>query len=261
MLHQLVFALAAVLTALDLAPVHLSIGLMLLHVTIEIRFASKVPTTLRADRTGLDWTSVVESVERLINGMRGSQCSSSPGQVRLIVVETTEVERIGALATVSLIYGVKRGRMHSSRGVAMTIGANAIEIERVEPPASRLKELVGDWVSRAIRVRVLSSRKFTCSSRIAGSSKVTSSSVSMIAIRVLCAMELPSATREPDWWRIPGCWTVASGGCAPWANSSMPRPAPTISERLKKKTYPPPTGTASCRYARCDQLRSRLAES
>ena len=195
MLHQLVFALAAVLTALDLAPVHLSIGLMLLHVTIEIRFASKVPTTLRADRTGLDWTSVVESVERLINGMRGSQCSSSPGQVRLIVVETTEVERIGALATVSLIHDVKRGWVHSGRVVAMTIGAGAIEIQRVEPPASRLKELGGDWVSRAIRVRVLSSRKVTGSSGIAGSSRVISSSVRMSTIRILCAMVLLSATR------------------------------------------------------------------
>ena len=212
MLHQLILALAAVLTALDLALVHLSIGLMLLHMTIEIRFASKVPTTLRADWTGLNWTSVVESIGHLINSMRGSQCSSSPRQVRLIEVGTTKVERIGALATVSLIHGVKRGWVHRSRGVVMTIGAGAIGIEGGEPSASRLKELVGDQVSRAIRVRVLSSRKVTGSSGIAGFSRVISSSVRMSAIRVLCAMVLLSATREPDWWRIPGCWRVASGG-------------------------------------------------
>ena len=208
MLHQLVFALAAVLTALDLASVHLCIGLMLLHVTIEIRLASEVPTTLRAHWTGLDWTSVVDGIGHLTNSMRWSQCSSSPSRVRLILVETTEVERIGALATVSLIHGVKRGWLHSSRGVAMTIGADAIEIERIEPPVSRLKELGGDWVSRASRVRVLSSRKVTGSSGIAGSSRVTSSSVRMSAIRVLGAIVLPSATRELRWRREPGCRSV-----------------------------------------------------
>ena len=196
MLHQLVFALAAVLTALDLAPVHLCIGLMLLHMTIEIRLASEVPTTLHADWTGLDWTSVVESIGHLINSMRWSQCSSGPSQVRL-VVETTEIERIGASATVSLIDGVKRSWLHSSRGVAMTIGADAIEIERIEPPVSRLKELGGDWVSRTSRVRVLGSRKVTGSSGIAGFSRVTSSSVRMSAIRVLSGIVLLSATREP----------------------------------------------------------------
>ena len=69
MLHQLVFALAAVLTALDLAPKHLCTGLMLLHVTMEVRLASKVTTTLHADWTGLDWTSVVNSIGHLINSM------------------------------------------------------------------------------------------------------------------------------------------------------------------------------------------------
>ena len=144
MLHQFVFALAAVLAVLDLALVHWCIGLMLLHMTIEIRLASEVPTTLHADWTGLNWTSVVESVGYLINSMRWSRCSSSHRQVRLVVSGTTEVERIGALATVSRIHGVIWGLLHSSRGVAMTIGANAIEIERVEPPASMLKEIVGD---------------------------------------------------------------------------------------------------------------------
>ncbi len=212
MLHQLVFALAAVLAALDLAPVHLCIGLMLLHMTIEIRLASEVSTTLHADWTGLDWTSVVENIGHLINSMRWSQCSSGPSQVSLIVVETNKVERTGASATVSLIHGVKRVWLHSSRRVAMTIGADAIEIERIEPPVSRLKELGGDWVSRASRVRVRSSRKVTGSSGIAGSSRVISSSVRMSAIRVLSAMVLLSATRKLRRRRIPGCRRVTSGG-------------------------------------------------
>lgn len=65
MLHHLVFALAAVLAAWDLAPVHLCIGLMLLHMTAEVRLARNMHAAYCADHAGLGGSCSVGYVRRL----------------------------------------------------------------------------------------------------------------------------------------------------------------------------------------------------
>ena len=53
MLHQLVFALAAVLAALDLAPEHLCIGVMRLHMAAEVRLTPNMGAALYAHHARL----------------------------------------------------------------------------------------------------------------------------------------------------------------------------------------------------------------
>ena len=69
MLHQLVFALAAVLTASDLAPEHLCIALMLLHMTAKVRLTPNTCAALHADHAGLGGSCGVGYVRCLSNSM------------------------------------------------------------------------------------------------------------------------------------------------------------------------------------------------
>lgn len=53
MLHQLVFALAAVITVLELAPEHLCIGVMDLHMTVKVRWTPNIGGALYAHHATL----------------------------------------------------------------------------------------------------------------------------------------------------------------------------------------------------------------
>ena len=69
MLHHLVFALAAVLATLDLAPVHLCIRLMLLHMTAEVRLTLNMRAAFCADHAGQGGCCGVDYVGWLSNSM------------------------------------------------------------------------------------------------------------------------------------------------------------------------------------------------
>ena len=89
MLHQLVFALAAVLAALDLALEHLCVGLMLLHMTAKVRLSPNMGAVFCADYAGLGGSCGVGCVSCLSNSMGCWWCSDR----RLAVAIT-----IGAVA-------------------------------------------------------------------------------------------------------------------------------------------------------------------
>ena len=89
MLHHLVFANGGVLAALDLAPEHLCVGLMLLHMTAKVRLTSNMGAAFCADHAGLGGSCGVGYVRFLSNSMGCWWCSNR----RLAVAIT-----IGAVA-------------------------------------------------------------------------------------------------------------------------------------------------------------------
>ena len=69
MLHQFVFALAAVLAALDLALKHLCVGLMHLHMTAKVRLTPNTGVAFWAHHARLDLSCGVGYVKCLSNSM------------------------------------------------------------------------------------------------------------------------------------------------------------------------------------------------
>ena len=76
MLHHLVFALAAVLAALELAPKHLCVRLMPLHMTAEVRLTLNMRAAFCADHTWLGGSWGVGYVRRLSDSMGWWWCSN-----------------------------------------------------------------------------------------------------------------------------------------------------------------------------------------
>lgn len=141
MLHHLVFALAAVLTALDLAPVHLCIRLMRLHMTAEIRLTLNMRAAFCADHTGLGGCCGVGYVGCLSNGMSQWWCSSCKLVMAIIVgAMARNTQRVESLGESTFTNSSEAIRWHVTNRIKIIIAADVNRVERIWPSVTGIAE-------------------------------------------------------------------------------------------------------------------------
>ena len=134
MLHHLVFALAAVLAALDLAPEHLCIGLMLLHMTAEVRLAPNMRTAFCTDHARLGGCCGSNYVRDLSNSMSQWGCSSRKLAVAInIGAMARNIGRIESLGERTFADGSEGVWWHITNRIGIIVAAEANRIECIWP--------------------------------------------------------------------------------------------------------------------------------